>query len=240
MIEYISVFGVTISLYYLFWLIGAVLTLAFGCVLGKHYGFSYTRSLVYIAGAIILGYGLMLGTSWVIGGGTLRGQNFIRIIILMPIPVFFLTRLMRDPFWKLSDLVAPLMAIYHGITHIGCIFPGCCHGYSSTWGLYSNNAGAICFPIQIIEVLSSLLVSVILLIMIKRNKNEGMLYAWYLILFGGTRFIWEFFRDNEKIWYGLSELSLHALAAVLLGLVVLIIRKSRRAKHFDNNCADIL
>ena len=108
------------------------------------------------------------------------------------------------------------------MTHIGCIFPGCCHGYPSPWGLFSNNAGTVCFPIQLIEAASSVLIGLLLAAFFMRGKQEGLLYGWYLLLFGSTRFIWEFFRNNEKIWNGVSELAMHALVAAILGLAILV------------------
>lgn len=223
MIDSISLFGTSISLYYLFWFLGAVSVLILGCILGKNYGFTSARSTLYVSGAIVLGYLLLWGTSWVFGGGRTNGLNYVRIVIFMPIPVWILTSLFRDPFWKLADLVSPLLAIYHGVTHIGCIFAGCCHGYPSEWGLFSNEVGAVCFPIQPIEAISSIAIGIVLLCMAKKPSMQGRLYAWYLLLFGSTRFIWEFFRDNEKIWLGISGLAFHALTAAAIGLAALLL-----------------
>lgn len=182
---------------------------------------------MYITGAIALGYLLLWITSWVSGGGKMNGLNFVRIVTFMPIPVFLLVRIFRDSFWDVADFVAPLLAIFHGVTHIGCVFPGCCNGYPAQWGLYSNNVGHVCFPIQLIEALSSVLIGIVLLIMIKRGIQDKRLYAWYLFLYGSTRFVWEFFRDNEKIWHGISELAFHSLVAMLLGIVALILMNRR-------------
>ena len=123
----------------------------------------------------------------------------------------------------MTDFVAPLLAICNGVVCIGCIFPGCCHGYPSTWGLYSNSAGTVCFPLQPIEIACALLTAVVLLIMIKYKVQQGRIYAWYLIIFGATRFLMEFLRDDEKIWLGLSEFSFHALAAFIVGLICMIV-----------------
>lgn len=223
MIEKIPLFGSLISLYYLFWVIGAVVVLIVGCQLGKWYGFSVSRTVLYITGTIALGYLLLWATSWVFGGGKMNGLNFVRIVTFLPVAIFLLSQILKASFWDVSDMLAPLVAIFHGVTHIGCIFPGCCHGYPSQWGLYSNEVRAVCFPSQPLEALSSILIGVLLIWMMKHSKEKGKLYAWYLTLFGGTRFLWEFLRDNEKIWHNLSELALHALAAMVLGLIALAV-----------------
>jgi len=225
MIETLSVFGAEISLYFFFWFLGAVAVLAGGYVLGKGMGLPFSRSVLYVAGAVALGYMLLWITSWVFGGGKMIGLNFVRVVTFMPVPIYLMTLLLKDPFGKVADFIAPLIAVFHGVTHLGCIFPGCCHGYPAAWGLYSNDAGTVCFPIQPIEAVSSLLVAAVLLVMLKKGIQRGKLYAWYLVLFGGTRFVWEFFRDNEKILGNLSELALHALAALLVGLAALAAMK---------------
>ena len=151
------------------------------------------------------------------------GLNFVRVATFLPVAAFGLAKVFKDSLSDVSDFLAPLVAIFHGVTHIGCIFPGCCHGYPYEWGLYSNNVQAICFPIQIVEAASSILIGVVLLFMIKKRVQTGKLYAWYLLLFGGTRFAWEFLRDNEKIWNGISELAFHALGAMIIGGVAVIV-----------------
>lgn len=225
MIETITILGKSISLYYTFWLLGVIAVLIIGCCIGKHYGFSVSRSILYVTGAVALGYVMLWLTSWIFGGGKMIGLNYIRIVTFLPIPILLLSRVFKDSFENVVDFVSPLLAVFHGVTHLGCIFEGCCHGFSSTWGLYSNNARTVCFPIQPIEAISSILIGILLLTMIRRGKEKGKLYPWYLILFGSTRFIWEFFRDNEKIWHGISELAFHALGALFVGLIWFVFLK---------------
>ena len=233
MIEKIFIFGQGVSLYYTFWLIGAVTVLAVGYFTGKKCGFDFAKSILYIVCAIILGYLLLWATSWVFGGGEYSGLNFVRIVTFLPVPVWLLTKLFKDDFGAVTDFIAPLVAIFHGVTHIGCIFPGCCHGYPAQWGIYSNNAGTICFPNQPLEAVSSIIIGILLLCMLIKGQQRKKLYAWYLVLFGSTRFCWEFLRDNEKIWFGISELAFHALTACLLGIIALFALKHFTKESFE-------
>lgn len=225
MIEHISFGGMELSLYFFFWFLGAVAVLAGGYILGKDMGLPFFKSILHVAGTVALGYLLLWVTAWVFGGGKVRGLNFVRIVTFIPVPIYLMSRLLKDPFGKVADFIAPLIAVFHGVTHLGCIFPGCCHGYPSGWGLYSNDAGTICFPIQPIEAVSSLLVAAVLLVMLKKGIQRGKLYAWYLVLFGGTRFLWEFLRDNTKVIGNISELAIHALGALAIGLAALMVMK---------------
>lgn len=231
MIETISFFGINLSLYYTFWFFGVLTVLIVGYHLGKHFGFEVSKSVLYVVGAVILGYLLLWITSWVFGGGKVNGLNYVRIVTFMPVSIFILTRILKDPFGNVADFVAPLLALFHGVTHLGCIFPGCCHGYPAVWGLYSNEAAAVCFPSQPLEACSSIFIGILLAVLVKKGKCRGRLYAWYLTLFGGTRFVWEFFRDNEKIWHGISELAFHALFAFILGILVLMFLKRRSVEN---------
>ena len=219
----IELFGKSISLYYTFWLLGVIAVLLLGYYLGKHYQFGFSKSILYVVGTVLLGYLLLWGTSWVFGGGKMNGLNFVRVVTFLPIPIFLLSWLLKNRFGTVADFIAPLLAVFHGVTHLGCIFPGCCHGYPSDWGIFSNEAGTVCFPNQPLEAVSSILIGVSLFVLAVRGIQTGRLYAWYLLSFGLTRFLWEFLRDNKKIWNGISELAIHAIIAMIVGIVFLAV-----------------
>ena len=60
-------------------------------------------------------------------------------------------------------------------------------------------------------------------------RVTGRMYPIFLLLFGGTRFFLEFLRLNCKVFWGVSDLALWALAMVVIGAVWLIVdrRKAR-------------
>ena len=167
--ESLSIFGQQLSLYYLFWFLGLVAVLVAGYLIGKKkYNFSFAKSILYVVLAVAIGYVLLWVMSWIVGGGKMSGLNYVRIVTVLPIAVFLITLLFKDKFGDVADFIAPLLAIFHGVTHIGCIFEGCCHGYPCAWGLFSNEAGTVCFPTQPIEAASSLLTAAVLLVMMKQ------------------------------------------------------------------------
>ena len=231
MIETVNVFGRGLSLYYIFWFLGAVCVIIGGYFLGKKNGFSFAKSILYVIGAVVIGYLLLWGTSWLFNGGKVNGLNFVRIVTFLPVAIYIMARLYEDKFGVVADFIAPLLALFHGVTHIGCIFPGCCHGYPNQWGIFSNAAGTVCFPSQPMEAVSSIVISVLLAVLFLKGKQRGRLYAWYLLIFGTTRFLWEFLRDNDKIWMHVSELAFHALAAAIIGFIALIIIKCHAHKE---------
>ena len=167
----------------------------------------------------------------------MNGINFVRMIYLAGLYFWLLAKLFKDPYGDVSDFLTIKGAFFFGIVKFGCIFPGCCQGYPFAWGIYSNASNAICFPIQIIESLTLLLIGLLLLWMVKRNIGQGKLYAWFLVIFGSTRFVFEFFRDNTKIWLNISELAIHAFIAVIVGAIVLFItkKKDQRDLAYEKN-----
>jgi prolipoprotein diacylglyceryltransferase len=50
------------------------------------------------------------------------------------------------------------------------------------------------------------------------------------VMFGSTRVIWEFFRVNEKLFWGLSELALWSVALFVAGVLWLILDKKQGEK----------
>jgi len=120
------------------------------------------------------------------------------------------------------------------VMHIACIFPGCCHGYPAQWGIYNNKLDTICFPIQPIESCCDLIISATLTILLIKKRQQEKLFWWQLLLFGGARFLVEFFRDNTKIWMGMSEFSFYALAAAMVGLLALILCKCKQKEELIN------
>lgn len=222
MTDRIIIFGRVVPLFYLFWLIGVLVAFIVGYSIRKRYGFSFIKCTAYVACDMIFGILLIFGTSWIFGGGSIGSLNFIRIVPFMWIYFALLAWYLKDPYWKVFDMLTIVGAFLFPVARIGCIFSGCCHGYPSEWGLYSNSAGALCFPIQIVEICVALAIALLLLKLSKAKTHQGKIYPYYLVLFGGTRFVLEFWRDNVKLFYGLSELSLFAAASLVMGIAILI------------------
>lgn len=225
MIETISLFGTEISLYYLCWLLALVGTLATGIALRKDFELSVSRSILYVILDFLVSFLLILALSRISGGGKANGFNFIRIVPFIPLFFRLIAYVAKEEFWKISDLLSSAGSIFLAISHLGCIFTGCCHGFPSEWGIYSNVAQTVCFPAQPIEAAVSLAIGLVLCVMVKKKIQRGQLYLWFMTLFGGIRFFMEFFRDNQKVLGNVSELALYALAGMLLGIAGLVYRK---------------
>lgn len=103
-------------------------------------------------------------------------------------------------FLNLVSFVAP---IGHGIGRIGCFMAGCCYGIrtnSFISVIYPEGsfapAGVKIFPVQLLEALTLLVISVFVYILFLKEDKDGGIY-FYLITYSITRFVLEFFRGDS-------------------------------------------
>jgi len=101
------------------------------------------------------------------------------------------------------------------IGRIGCLLVGCCHGKPHHWGVcYSEEhksagftpylVGVRLFPVQLLESLFVLCIVIIGTAMILgKSYRPGDVLAWYVIVYGVARFLFEFLRgDPDRPYYG--------------------------------------
>ena len=100
-------------------------------------------------------------------------------------------------------------------------------------GIYNPFYQDYRFPIQPIEALAAIAIVVYLFWRAKRRNYipDGLEYPIMLILFGSTRFVFEFFRDNYKMIWGISNLAFHALFMFVVGVIWIIVVKVREKKQ---------
>ncbi len=140
----------------------------------------------------------------------------------------------------IMDIMGPSMALAHFFGRMGCFAAGCCWGRvaegcpiamefnhpETTTGVPRHLA---LYPTQLIESLLNLLNFIFLIIVYKKKKFDGQVFAIYLFNYSIIRFCVEFFRGDEDRGYvfgGLdhpfSSLSVPQLIC-LLGIVTAII-----------------
>lgn len=167
------------------------------------------------------------------------GNNIVRVFWWLGVFVFPVSKLLKLDYWKSLDFVAPCLCINHGIAHFGCIFAGCCHGYPSTWGIYSNSAGHVCFPTQPIEAVVAL--GIAALIWYREKKKgygkgvDGLSFPLMLMLFGYSRSFLEFLRDNDKLFWGISGLALRTMLNGVVGTIAHFLIKRKNKIQVNNN-----
>ena len=230
-IENIWYSGASGTVYYGFHVIGFAAVFLFNIWYGKRYGMKKSHAVISTAIVYPLTYLWML-IQFSIEQGFFGGQNIVRCFIYIPLIAWPVTRLLNIRWKTMCDFLAPSPVLVHGISHLGCMFAGCCYGFEYTHGLYNPVFQKNLFPIQPIEALVALAIFALIVGRAVRRgfKSDGYSFPLMLLLFGSTRFLLEFLRDNEKVVANISMLAFHALLAAVVGTVWLaVLLKKRRA-----------
>ena len=143
-----------------------------------------------------------------------------------------------------ADIFAPAIALGHGIGRIGCFTAGCC------WGDQCNRPWAVTFtsedahnrvgvplnvplhPTQLYEAAGEFLIFAVLYWRIHRTHPSGAVISLYLILYGGLRFVVEFFRYHEQgnLFNGPLDTSQYiSIALVTMGAAYLWMRTRKES-----------
>jgi phosphatidylglycerol---prolipoprotein diacylglyceryl transferase len=147
----------------------------------------------------------------------------------------------RMPIWPVSDTFAPGIALGHVIGRTGCFFAGCCFGKATDvpWAVtfHSDYAARTIgtplnipiHPTQLYEAAAELIILGILLFAERRGRNfPGRTFWGYLLLYGVTRFIIEFYRGDARGMVGdLSTSQFVSVILVPLSIVMLIVLSRR-------------
>ena len=217
--------------YYGFHVLGFLGVFLFNMYYGRHYGLSKSKAVLASLIVYPLTYAWMLLLYW-IEQGAFGGQNIVRVFIYVPLIALLPARLFHVRWAHMCDFLAPSPLIVHGISHLGCIFQGCCHGYaySSPMAVYNPDLGTYLRPIQPLESAAALAIVFWIVLRARRlnYKTECTSFPLMLLAFGLTRFFQEFARDNEKVFLGCSILAFHALLAAVVGAAWLIVLRRRK------------
>ncbi|MBQ5615828.1 MAG: prolipoprotein diacylglyceryl transferase, partial [Peptococcaceae bacterium] len=140
--------------------------------------------------------------------------------VYLPLFALLLGAVFDLPYGHTADLLAVSITAFHVLGRLGCLFTGCCYGYPCSWGLWSIQAESYRFPVVPVEGAFTLAILVFLLIRVGRRgyTPDGRALPWMLAIYGLCRFGSEFLRDNEKLFLGLSNISLHALFMMAVGI----------------------
>ena len=219
-------------IYDIFFALGFVAIILYTLLNCRNYNMSVGKSLVFSFVVYTLTVLWMFFLFWAESGfRKWGGNNIVRIFIWIPVIAWPICRLMKLDWARTCQFLAPCPAIVQGISHYGCIFEGCCHGYPSAHGIWNPQLDCRTFPIQPIE--ACVAVAVVIFVLIRQRKlkyrSDGLTYPLMLILFGYSRFLLEFLRDNEKLFLGISGLAIHALVMGLVGTVAYIVNRRRNA-----------
>ena len=162
--------------------------------------------------------------------------SIVRTLLIMPAVGYLMSRILKIKWTTICDFLIVIPLVIGGVGCFGCIFTGCCRGYSSEWGIYNVRVEETVFPVQILNAFIMFSILVYLVIRAKRNNyvSDGLSYPIMLVLLCSTRFITEFFCDNAKLFFGLSMISLHCIKDIIVAIIAYL--KVKRKQKMNATC----
>ena len=169
-------------------------------------------------------------------GGVFYGGLIAAVIVA----VVYLWR-HRMPIWSVTDAFAPGIALGHVVGRMGCFFAGCCFGRPADvpWAVTfrseyaAQNIGTPInvplHPTQLYEAGAELLILGLLLMTERRGRLfPGRTFWLYMLLYGVSRFVIEFYRGDVRGVVGMFSTSQFvSVVLVPLSIVMLIVLARR-------------
>lgn len=146
------------------------------------------------------------------------------------------------PLWTTTDVFAPGIALGHVIGRLGCLLAGCCFGKPTSvpWAITFRDPAAMAnvgtplgvplHPTQLYEAGAEALILVFLLLFERRGRPfPGRTFWSYLLLYGVSRFVIEFYRGDTRgmVFDMLSTSQFVSVLLVPLSIVMLVLLSRR-------------
>ncbi|MCK4968816.1 MAG: prolipoprotein diacylglyceryl transferase [Candidatus Aenigmarchaeota archaeon] len=167
------------------------------------------------------------------------GMGIFGAVIAGLLFIIFYCRRKKISFWLTTDLLAIGLILGQAIGRWGNYFNQEIFGYPTNlpWGIPINLinrpvqylSATYFHPTFLYESIWSLLVFFFLLLIWQRHQKDnkttgGIIFAFYLILYGLGRLMMEFIRiDQQTLVFGLRNCQLLALLAIISGLIIMFI-----------------
>ena len=247
--ELFNIFGISVDLYAICFLLGIVACFAYTYLALKKCGYSPTAvDTILTIGivAILLGilsaalfqafYNLIAGRGFVFEGMTFIGGLIGGVVTFLGIYFLYVyvinPRLKEKNFFK-SDMnkgvwyllrIAPVsITLAHAFGRLGCMFAGCCHGHvTDEWyGIWNETLHAKAVPIQLYEAIFLFVISAVMIVLLFKFKFKYNM-SLYLVSYGIWRFVIEYFRADYRGDFipGLSPSQFWSIIMVILGVVI--------------------
>lgn len=131
-----------------------------------------------------------------------------------------------------NDRFAILLPFSIAIGRVGCWFAGCCLGLPV--GSRAASATHVLHPIAIYEIIFHLTIGTTLVLLFRRRRLRGQLFAVFMIAYGTFRYASETLRATEKAFFGFSAYQWFAVALILAGMLSYSARRQSRLVEIDN------
>lgn len=160
-----------------------------------------------------------------IENGDFSGLSFFGAVLFVPVFLFAFSKLIRIGYSDYLDISAPCISAMLAVMKINCILYDCCRGRV----VRINEKGIeVRFPSQTVELVAAAVIAIVLVYVIKKDRNRHMVYPIFMIMYSASRFVLNLFREADPFFLGLPVGNMWAAAAALTGIIWLIIAKLRQ------------
>jgi phosphatidylglycerol:prolipoprotein diacylglycerol transferase len=170
-------------------------------------------------------------------GGVFYGGLIAAVVVAL----LYLRR-HKLPLWTTTDVFAPGIALGHIIGRLGCLMAGCCFGRPTSvpWAITFHDPAALAnagttlgvplHPTQLYEAGAEALILAFLLVFERKARSfPGRTFWTYMLLYGISRFIIEFYRGDSRglVFNVLSTSQFVSVLLVPLSIVMLAVLRRR-------------
>ena len=149
-----------------------------------------------------------------IEAGTWTGVSFYGALLFAPFPMLAVGSLLKIRWQETLMMCAPAGCVALVFMKIQCRITGCCYGRILR---YQDNGRPVRFPSQMVEMFAGIILLFVIMKIIQSEKHRKYVYAWFLLLYGSSRFILNLLRDTEPFVLGLSAGCFWSLIACAAG-----------------------
>jgi len=136
----------------------------------------------------------------------------------------------RLPYWKLSDIVSPSIALALFWGKIGCFSAGCCYGKETSlpWRIVFRNPDSLArlnislHPVQLYEAMLGLALFFYLTIKEKKKVFDGQIFFLLILLYSIVRFFLEIFRGDPRGFLIGNILSISQGIGIILMIISIV------------------
>ena len=173
----------------------------------------------------------------IIGG---VGLTIYGAILGAALGIWVYCKITKTKMGYIVDLMAPGIIIAQAIGRVGCLLNGCCYGTPTTlpWGLvytdpqsFGFNGGIPTHPTVVYEIIYCIIVFVVLMMLRKKLKPDGSLFALYLALYAAWRLGIDFLRGGTPFLFGLHQAQV--ISIIVLAITVPWMIKNTRLVKKD-------
>jgi phosphatidylglycerol:prolipoprotein diacylglycerol transferase len=164
---------------------------------------------------------------WDLSSGRLDGGIIGYILLLI-----IYSQIIKFPFWRLSDLVIPCLAIAVAVGRIGCLINGCCYGITCDlpWAIIYTNPRSYAplnipiHPVQLYQAVWYSAVFAAVWLLRKRLKPEGSLFLLFIMLHASGDLATRFFRVDNAFLFGLQQAQVISILMLTVCIPLYIVR----------------